>query len=143
MQPDKGYAGMFEHKPSGLYLTQYRAYDPVAGRWLSRDPIAERGGLNLYGYVDGDPVNFMDPEGLEAEHTKNARPSTEQKHQEGQARKARDSGGEKADNRRRSPSKRPPGVKGPWPRIIPGIPPFLCPLCDFMKSEPIPGPELC
>lgn len=38
---DFSYAGMFYNADSGLYLTQYRAYDPFAGRWLSRDPIAE------------------------------------------------------------------------------------------------------
>jgi RHS repeat-associated protein len=40
----KQYAGMYMHQPSGLYLTKYRAFDPNTGRWLSRDPIAERGG---------------------------------------------------------------------------------------------------
>jgi RHS repeat-associated protein len=64
VQADKGYAGMFLHEPSGLYLTWYRAYDPVTGRWLSRDPIGERGGINLYGYVLQDPVNGIDPLGL-------------------------------------------------------------------------------
>ena len=59
-----GYAGMLYNADSGLYLTPYRAYDPVAGRWLSRDPIGERGGVNLYGYVGGDPVNRVDPSGL-------------------------------------------------------------------------------
>jgi RHS repeat-associated protein len=38
---DFNYAGMFYNADSGLYLTQYRAYDPVAARWLSRDPIGE------------------------------------------------------------------------------------------------------
>ena len=38
---DFNYAGMFYNADSGLYLTQYRAYDPVSGRWLSRDPIEE------------------------------------------------------------------------------------------------------
>jgi RHS repeat-associated protein len=38
---DFGYAGMFYNADSGLYLSQYRVYDPVAGRWLSRDPIGE------------------------------------------------------------------------------------------------------
>jgi RHS repeat-associated protein len=33
------YAGMFYEPNSELYLTQYRAYDPVTGRWLSRDPL--------------------------------------------------------------------------------------------------------
>jgi hypothetical protein len=49
------------------------------------------------------------------EHTKNARPSTEEKHQAGQARKTRDYGGEKADQGRRPPRQKPPGWKGPWP----------------------------
>jgi RHS repeat-associated protein len=52
--PEFGYAGMQYHAPSGLYLTWYRAYDPHVGRWLSRDPIEEDGGLSLYGYVGGD-----------------------------------------------------------------------------------------
>ena len=40
---DFNYAGMFYNADSGLYLTQYRVYDPVSGRWLSRDPIGETG----------------------------------------------------------------------------------------------------
>jgi RHS repeat-associated protein len=36
---------MFYHADSGLYLTQYRAYDPRIARWLSRDPIGLKGGL--------------------------------------------------------------------------------------------------
>ena len=46
------------------YLTQYRLYKPGFGRWLSRDPIEEAGGINLYGYVGGNPVNLRDPLGL-------------------------------------------------------------------------------
>ncbi len=52
------------HQASGLYLTQYRAYDPYSGRWLSRDPAGEDGGINLYAYVAGDPLNFVDIDGL-------------------------------------------------------------------------------
>ncbi len=48
----------------GPLLTHYRVYDPALGRWLSRDPIAEAGGINLYGYVGGNPVNLIDPLGL-------------------------------------------------------------------------------
>jgi RHS repeat-associated protein len=57
------YAGMFYLEEAGLYLTQYRVYDPKTGRWLSRDPIGEMGGVNLYGYVGGNPVNAIDPDG--------------------------------------------------------------------------------
>jgi RHS repeat-associated protein len=52
------------HAQSGLYLTKYRVYEPGTGRWLSRDPIEETGGINLYGYVWGDPINWVDPLGL-------------------------------------------------------------------------------
>jgi RHS repeat-associated protein len=48
-----------------LVLTHYRAYDPQLGRWLSADPIGEAGGINLYEYVGGDPMNLLDPLGLE------------------------------------------------------------------------------
>jgi RHS repeat-associated protein len=42
----------------------YRYYDPVTGRWPSRDPIGERGGVNLYGFVGNDGVNGRDILGL-------------------------------------------------------------------------------
>jgi RHS repeat-associated protein len=42
----------------------YRYYSPALGRWLSRDPIEEQGGLNLYGFVNNDPVNKWDRLGL-------------------------------------------------------------------------------
>ena len=61
---DLGYAGYFHHEPSGLDFARHRAYDSILGRWISRDPIAERGGLNLYQYVGNDPVNATDPTGL-------------------------------------------------------------------------------
>ncbi len=59
----KGFTGHDYLSEAGLVLTRYRGYDPLTGRWLSTDPIAEAGGLNLYGYVLGDPVNLVDPNG--------------------------------------------------------------------------------
>ena len=54
------FAGMFYNADSGPYLTQYRAYDPVSGRWLSRDPPGEISdpAANLYRYVNGDPIRL-------------------------------------------------------------------------------------
>jgi hypothetical protein len=49
-----------------LGISDARAvYDPYAGRWLSRDPIEEKGGLNLYDYVLNDPIRWNDPTGLD------------------------------------------------------------------------------
>ena len=45
-------------------LQGHRYYDPATGRWLNRDPIGYAGGINLYGYVGGDPVSRADPWGL-------------------------------------------------------------------------------
>lgn len=42
----------------------YRYYSPQLGRWLSRDPIAEKGGNNLYGFVRNNAVNSADKYGL-------------------------------------------------------------------------------
>jgi hypothetical protein len=44
-------------------------YNPTIGRFMTRDPFAELGGLNLYEYADNDPVNKTDPTGLAAETT--------------------------------------------------------------------------
>ncbi|MDE2515962.1 MAG: hypothetical protein KGL12_08045 [Rhodospirillales bacterium] len=62
---DFGYAGLFYNADSGLDLAGARAYDPVAGRWLSRDPLGEGADPqgNLYAYVGGDPVGAVDPSG--------------------------------------------------------------------------------
>jgi uncharacterized protein RhaS with RHS repeats len=38
----------------------YRYYDPLTGRWPSRDPVEEEGGNNLYGFVGNDGVNNWD-----------------------------------------------------------------------------------
>jgi RHS repeat-associated protein len=52
------------HPPSGLISYPYRYYVPQIHRWLNQDPIAETGGINLYGFVGGDGVNRSDPFGL-------------------------------------------------------------------------------
>jgi RHS repeat-associated protein len=48
----------------GLYYYGYRYYSPELGRWMSRDPIGEDGGRNLYGYVENNPIGGIDLYGL-------------------------------------------------------------------------------
>jgi RHS repeat-associated protein len=40
-----------------------RFYDPQVGRFTQRDPIKD--GINWYAYVGGNPVNAVDPDGLQ------------------------------------------------------------------------------
>jgi RHS repeat-associated protein len=61
---DFAFTGHHYDRRSELSLTRYRGYDPTLGRWLSRDPIGLAGGVNLYGYVDNDPLSLFDPTGL-------------------------------------------------------------------------------
>lgn len=91
VQSDFRFTGHYYHEESGLVLAPYRAYDPETARWLSRDPFGSVTsqmnagmfgtasldyylmgisqpemlpfGPNLYGYVGGNPVNYIDPEG--------------------------------------------------------------------------------
>jgi RHS repeat-associated protein len=49
---------------AGLYYYLYRFYDPNLQRWVNRDPIQERGGINLSRIVRNDPVDFRDYYGL-------------------------------------------------------------------------------
>jgi RHS repeat-associated protein len=49
---------------TGLYYFGYRFFDSLTGRWLSRDPLEEDGGVNLYAFCGNDPVNGVDPLGL-------------------------------------------------------------------------------
>ena len=50
-----------------------RWYDPVTGRWLSKDPIGLNGGLNLYAFCGNDPINWRDPYGLDKKKDKKER----------------------------------------------------------------------
>ena len=60
------YTGRELDKETGLYYYRARYYDPSIGRFLQKDPISFAGGdWNLYGYVQNNPINFIDPYGLE------------------------------------------------------------------------------
>lgn len=62
-----GFTGVFLHRQSGLNLTLYRPFSSTLGRWLPRDPIYERAGLNLYDYVGNSPLIRLDTLGMDAQ----------------------------------------------------------------------------
>lgn len=60
-----GFAGGIVDNDTKLVRFGTRDYDPEIGRWTSKDPILFGGGdVNLYGYVQNDPINWIDPDGL-------------------------------------------------------------------------------
>jgi RHS repeat-associated protein len=65
-----GFAGGLHDIDTGLVRFGARDYDPTIGRWTAKDPIDLAGGdVNLYGYVQNNPVNWIDPDGLEVNPT--------------------------------------------------------------------------
>jgi len=59
------YTGREWDKEIGLYFYRARYYDPMEGRFVSKDPIGFKGNdMVLYGYVQNSPTNFVDPYGL-------------------------------------------------------------------------------
>ena len=63
VEADCGFAGMYFHAATTISLTLFRAYAPDLSRWISREPLQEAGGLNLYAYVENNPVNAIDSDG--------------------------------------------------------------------------------
>lgn len=62
-----GYTGQVWLPEIGLYNYKNRMYAPSVGRFLQADPIGYGDGLNMYAYAGGDPVNFTDPMGTDAD----------------------------------------------------------------------------
>jgi RHS repeat-associated protein len=72
-QPGPTNAGRFQYTgqvwlpEARVYHYKARAYAPALGRFLQIDPIGYAGGANLYNYVGADPINFIDPLGLQGQ----------------------------------------------------------------------------
>ena len=54
------FSSEYHDDETGLVYYNYRYYSPELGRWISRDPIEEEGGVNLYAMVENSPVNKID-----------------------------------------------------------------------------------
>jgi RHS repeat-associated protein len=58
--PAFAFQGKYQDAETGLVFFGFRWYDPATAKWLSSDPIQEAGGLNLYAFCQGDPVNGVE-----------------------------------------------------------------------------------
>jgi RHS repeat-associated protein len=59
------YTGREAERDLGIYYYRARYYDPMTGRFMSRDPIGfSAGDVNLYRYINNSPTNLIDPIGL-------------------------------------------------------------------------------
>ena len=58
------YAGRERDKETGLYYNRARYYDPMEGRFITKDPVGYKGGVNVYANVENNPINKADSDGL-------------------------------------------------------------------------------
>lgn len=59
-----GFSSKYTDSETGQLYYGFRSYEPITGRWLSRDPIEEQGGVNLYAVAANNAVNKIDHLGL-------------------------------------------------------------------------------
>ena len=59
-----GFSSEFVDTQESLVCFNYRYYMPKEGRWIRRDPIEEKGGINIYSLLNNDAINYTDSNGL-------------------------------------------------------------------------------
>jgi RHS repeat-associated protein len=57
------FPGQYFDAETGLHYNMFRDFNPQTGRYIESDPVGLDGGLNTYGYVGGNPVSRVDPNG--------------------------------------------------------------------------------
>ena len=55
------FPGQYYDQNAKLHYNYFRDYDPAKGRYIESDPIGLAGGVNTYGYVGQNPVQWTDP----------------------------------------------------------------------------------
>jgi RHS repeat-associated protein len=58
------FPGQYCDVETGLHYNYFRDYSPVIGRYIEKDPIGMKGGINLFSYVGNNALNWTDRLGL-------------------------------------------------------------------------------